>query len=390
MSRLDLVDIAAGLPLGTVRTRRATDGVHHAPVHPWQALEEALLPALAAPPLAVSFSGGRDSSLILAAAVSAARRQGLAPPIAITTRFANAPGSVESDWQEKVIRALGVSDWEVLHLHDELDYLGSIATDGLRQFGLQFPPNAHSVIPVARTLGRGTILVGNGGDELLGSWRWAPRLAALRRPLADGLARGPRAVGGVLFGAAPQTVRSRIFRRRVEKELRDGAAGYRWLTPAGRDAVLPGLVDANDAPVTWTEFIPWAARRRNLMDGDATIHRLGQAEGVDFLAPLLEPNVLAALAGARRGRGWSDREEAMRDIAGDRLPLEVINRRDKADFVDVFWGPSTRRFAQTWDGSGVSPDYIDREALRQEWCSKSPDFRSTLLLQSAWLHSQAG
>ena len=79
----------------------------------------------------------------------------------------------------------------------------------------------------------------------------------------------------------------------------------------------------------------------------------------------------------------------MIDIAGDRLPLEILTRKTKASFVDVFWGPRTREFAQNWDGTGVDADLVDVEALRKEWCSERPDFRSTLLLQSAWLSGQA-
>ena len=44
---------------------------------PLEALEEAILPALQRAPCLVSFSGGRDSATVLAAAVRLARREGL-------------------------------------------------------------------------------------------------------------------------------------------------------------------------------------------------------------------------------------------------------------------------------------------------------------------------
>ena len=54
---------------------------------PLAAMESAILPALRRPPCLVSFSGGRDSSIVLAVAASAARRQGLSLPIPVTRAF---------------------------------------------------------------------------------------------------------------------------------------------------------------------------------------------------------------------------------------------------------------------------------------------------------------
>src|SRR5262245_66597824 len=66
--------------------------------NPLAALEKAVLPALRRPPCLVSFSGGRDSSAVLAAATRAAGREGLPPPIPITLRVRNAPMAEESEW----------------------------------------------------------------------------------------------------------------------------------------------------------------------------------------------------------------------------------------------------------------------------------------------------
>jgi Asparagine synthase len=384
LNGLSPVEVIAGTPIGSVRPMIVdTPG---RPIDPWSALEQALVPALAAPPLAVSFSGGRDSSLLLAVAMSAARLHGLPPPVAITMRFRDAVGSQESDWQELVIRELGVADWEVLQLGSELDYLGPIASLGLERDGLHFPPNAHSNVPVARALGRGTVVTGVGGDELLGAWRWRWRSAALRR--SSDVSMSAKALGGVVLGGAPSSLRRLVFRTRIAKELHHGRNGYSWLTPAGRRAVLPGMVDAQDEPVRWGDYVHWTARRRRSLENLASLHRLGLVEGVDIRAPLFEPTVLAALAAVRGGRGWANRTEAMRDIVGDRLPNEVVTRRTKASFVDVFWGAQTRSFAESWDGTGVDDHLVDATALQAEWCSEQPDFRSTLLLQSAWLNGR--
>src|SRR4051794_5992486 len=51
---------------------------------PQRALEEALLPALQSGRCRVTFSGGRDSSVVLAGATDVARRLGLADPVPLT------------------------------------------------------------------------------------------------------------------------------------------------------------------------------------------------------------------------------------------------------------------------------------------------------------------
>src|SRR5579884_3063930 len=53
----------------------------------YAALESVLVAALSRPPCAVSFSGGRDSSAVLALATDAARRHGLELPVPVTMRF---------------------------------------------------------------------------------------------------------------------------------------------------------------------------------------------------------------------------------------------------------------------------------------------------------------
>src|SRR4051794_22650674 len=70
------------------------------PDGPVGALERGLLRALRRPPCVVSFSGGRDSSAVLALAVDVARRHGLPEPVPVAMRFAGAPAADERRWQE--------------------------------------------------------------------------------------------------------------------------------------------------------------------------------------------------------------------------------------------------------------------------------------------------
>src|SRR5665213_2751106 len=78
------------------------------------ALEAILVDALRRPPCVIGFSGGRDSSALLAVAAHLARREGLDPPIAATNVFPGDVQAAESEWQELLVRHAGIADWQRL------------------------------------------------------------------------------------------------------------------------------------------------------------------------------------------------------------------------------------------------------------------------------------
>ena len=133
------------------------------------ALEEVMLPALRRPPAVVSFSGGRDSSAILAVATDVARRHGLDDPVPAIMRFPDAPATDETEWQELVLGHLGIRDPDVIELRDELDALGPTASAILDRRGVRWPGNAYLHEPVLERASGGSLLTGLGGDELFGS-----------------------------------------------------------------------------------------------------------------------------------------------------------------------------------------------------------------------------
>src|SRR5690242_13957500 len=114
---------------------------------PRAALETAVRRARGTGPCFVSFSGGRDSSVVLAAAARAARRDGVEPPIPVTARFTDAPDAEESAWQERVVRHVGARDWIRLEFGDELDAVGPYAQAVLMRHGVLWPFNAHFHTP---------------------------------------------------------------------------------------------------------------------------------------------------------------------------------------------------------------------------------------------------
>jgi hypothetical protein len=103
--------------------------------------------------------------------------------------------------------------------------------------------------------------------------------------------------------------------------------------------------------------------------------------------PLIDAGVLAELRRVGGATGFSSRGAAMRQLFGGLLPDATLTRENKASFSGAAWGPETRRFAAAWSGLGVDAWLVDIPALRREWLSPRPDFRSSLLLHSAWLRS---
>jgi len=103
--------------------------------------------------------------------------------------------------------------------------------------------------------------------------------------------------------------------------------------------------------------------------------------------PLLEPAVWGAVAAAVPRGGFPNGRAALAALAGHVLPSEVIERRGKARFDDVFFRHHSREFARAWDGRGVPEGVVDVAALRAHWAQAAPDPHSFTLLQAAWLAS---
>lgn len=342
------------------------------------ALETAMLPALRRTPCLVSFSGGRDSSAVLAVAVAVARKHGLAPPVPAIMRFPAAPDTQETGWQELVLERLGLTP-EVVELHDELDALGAIGSTALRRLGVRWPGNAYLHVPLLERARGGALMTGVGGDELLDSRASRFVRVALGRERAR-----PRDLAAAALAATPKPVRLAVARRRERLDLP-------WLTRAGRDLVATAVAaDAVAWPRRWDRAVShWARSRAYAGLGDAMT---ALAAPYDVLAfhPLLDHAVMAELAEAGGAAGFDSRTSAMRSLFGDLLDDRVLARDTKAIFAGPLWGPATRAFTDSWSGRGVDPALVDVDALRAEWSTASPSFATILLLQRAWLAEAGG
>jgi asparagine synthetase B (glutamine-hydrolysing) len=372
MRTLTALEISSGLVLPPRRRAPALPAIPPGTT-PRAAFEAAILPALRRSPCLVSFSGGRDSSAVLATATHLARREGVAPPIPVTHRFAGA-NTQESEWQEQVIDHLGLDDWVRIDGGD-LDCVGPVATAVLRRHGLLWPCNAYFHEPIFQAAAGGAVLTGVGGDEAFSPSSWARAFSVLR-----GQARpGPRNLMHVAFALSPQAVKRAAIRRWLPEVCP-------WLRPAARRRI-ERFVAAEAAG----EPLRWRTRYRQLADSGYleicldSLAVLAADHDVALAHPFHDGRFLAALAALPSRERPATRTDAMRMLVADLLPEPVLSRSTKARFDDVFWTDHARDLVARWGGEGIDAEIVDVERLRAEWASPTPEAHTFTLLQSVWL-----
>ncbi|MCC2593751.1 hypothetical protein LKO27_10075 [Tessaracoccus sp. OS52] len=346
---------------------------------PRQALDDVIRPALEEAPCFVTFSGGRDSSAILAAATSLARREGHELPIPVTRIYPNVPDSDESDWQRLVLDHLGIREWVRLEFAgDETDLLGEAARVELLSHGVVWPAALHTQPATYSRLQKGSMLTGEGGDLALGLRR-GTALTVLRN--------GRRPTRGLILQAAtslmPRPVRRLDFSRAASRETT-----MSWLTPSAVREHFRRAADDEVAEPLRYDAGTWFLTRRRFWSVLSHNQSMEAARyGLRIHDPLLNPHFLAALAHSGGRWGYNGRTATMRALFSDVLPPQLISRPTKAAFNHAYRGDTTQRFARSWDGSGVDTDLVDVERLREMWLSEHPTMATGLLLQTAWLAS---
>lgn len=384
------------LPIGNVAGMTATDvatnmmlGDEQRPplppvepgVEPRAHLDALLGKALAAGRCFVPFSGGRDSSCMLALATDAARRRGLPDPIPVTTSFRDAPGADERGYQELVVRRLRLADWEIVEVGDELQLVGPVAQRALLRHGLLFPAAAHTMIPVLERAAGGTVILPIGQSDFFHYWRFA-RLSAVikgqRRPRRGDLAEAA-------FALLPAPVRRAVFERKI------AAWSAPWMEPElQRWFARERAARQASAPIRFDRAIDRAHAQRCYLGAVASLEALAATAGVRMVIPWYDPATVALVrhVGGRLGRG--DRATALGRLAGDLLPEAVLTRRDSSHLGEVLYGDETRAFAARWSGGGLEELPVDPSALREMWLGDAArqDVRAALLMQLAWLHDE--
>lgn len=347
----------------TVNGRGRDDRVQASPViSPLAALEQSVLRALRRPPCLVSFSGGMDSSFVLAVSARIAERDGLPPPVPVTWRFTDAPRADESDWQEKVIAALPNLDWQKLHADDDLDLVGPVAQRVLTRHGVLLPPNVHLHQPIFELATGGSVVTGVGGDQVLIGNRHPPRTARIR-------------------AHATRRLIAALRQRR-------GRDRYPWLRPAVSHTIWRAdRREDRERPTTIDKRIEWFVHRRSLQMTCASLDRVASDHRVRVVNPLLDSAFLAALAAQMRGRTDLGRTDLLCAISDGTLPPAATAPRPKAHFLEVFLRTPTRQFVGSWAGRGVDARVVDAAALRRVWSRWPVPAGTAGLVQQLWLSS---
>lgn len=347
--------------------------------HPRAALEEILREALEATPCVVAFSGGRDSSALLAVAAAVARRDGLPLPLPVTRRHGSIGDADESRWQELVVRHLALPDWEVVEVPDgDLDLLGPIATPRLLEHGVTWSPLSHQDAPVVTRASGGAVVDGEGGDQML--IESLHRIAPVAQLLRSGGAPSLRPAAKAAAALAPPALGRISHRRRVRR------FDVSWLRAEAREQLERDHArELASRPLRFSASVALVPRRGPLRLGLMTRAYFAGLRDVDYFYPFLDERFASALGRLGGWRGVGTRTEAMRMLVGDLLPDAILRRGTKARFNAVLFGGATRRFVEDWSGDGVDHRLVDVEVLRRIWRSENPHARTAALLQSAWL-----
>jgi hypothetical protein len=334
------------------------------------------MPALERPPCLVAFSGGRDSSALLALAVDVARREQLAPPVPITLRFRHAPAADESHWQELVVRHLGLHDWQRLEFDDELDFVGPWSQRALNRHGVLWPANGYVHLPMFAYAPGGSLVDGVDGDSVF-AWGYGPAVDLLflrTRPTRPALSN---------LRTMLLPVRARSSRLELQTPV------VPWLTPEAEAETRRRIAkDSASEPVSYARRLAWYLGSRHAQMLLSTTSLLAEGTNTLVVRPFLDGLFLSAW-GQQIGRtGFRGRTVAMKELFGDLLPIAIIERADKGMYWH-YWGQASRHVARAWQGgAGVDERYVDTQALAETWASTdhpTPDHRSALLLQTVWL-----
>jgi asparagine synthase (glutamine-hydrolysing) len=280
-----------------------------------------------------------------------------------------------------VVTHLGVGDWIRADLPAGLDAVGPVASAVLERTGLFYPANTHIVVPMLDHARGGTIVFGIGGDELFALW-------TLRR-LADIAAGRTRARRDDLrtFAGACLPARARLARRprgSIDPPIP-------WLRPEAQ-ARLGREIAEEEAYDTrrWDRHVRRVPHLRYLAVAMRHMRRITATVDARSETPFLDPALCESLARAGGWRGFGGRTATLRALFSELLPDDVLARTDKATFGKAYFTDETQRFAAEWSGKGLDDELVDAQVVREVWMRPEFDFRSALLLQSAWLHDRNG
>ncbi|GAA1999733.1 asparagine synthase C-terminal domain-containing protein [Microbacterium ulmi] len=360
-----LVGVESGLgfptehpPIGIPRRRGPRPPVR-------ELLETLVAQAFGDRPTYVLFSGGRDSSAILAVAQKVARGIGADEPIPVTVRHVGDAAAEESEWQELVFAHLGIGRRIILEFDGEQSWLGDAAQRALRRHGLVWPESVQLQSAIYEHLSPGAVLSGEGGDMMIGGRRLTP--------LGD-------AVRDLRPRRALRLVRPTFFPPRSTPE----GGHYAWRTPAARERLHTAFAHWSHEPLSAAGGFRYMMSQPPIYVGRRNLEASAAEFGSVAVNPLMDPRFVDAVSRAAGTFGLGDRTAMMRWLFSDLLPDSVLARSTKAAFNTTRWRAREEEFAREWDGSGLDPEYVDVESLRRVWL-EGPRILTAYHLHAAWL-----
>ncbi len=326
----------------------------------------------------VEFSGGLDSSLVLSVATSVAREDDLPLPIPVTLRFARHGATDERAFQQLVVSHLGLREWIVFDVDDELDLLSPESCADLAAHGMA----ASARLPgrswmLAKIRGEGAILSGEGGDEVFGP---AP-FEAFHSLLHAVRTRSNRR--SAIYAAA------RLTRRRLsDLDRRFDTEAQAYLTEQGRRVVEQALKDTfSGTGLTMASFQRHHRSKCYIAQMLDQVSEQANRYGLNYGAPFLDIEFMATLARSVPDSHFVNRNYFLQRYFSELLPDELLRRTSKAEFKAAVFGNHSTAFARGWNGSGVPLDLVHPELLRSAWIGAT-DARTGLLLHRAWMTSE--
>jgi asparagine synthase (glutamine-hydrolysing) len=339
-------------------------------------LELIMLEAVCTHPCYVLFSGGRDSSAVLAVATHVARREGLPDPIPVTVIHEKSPHANEVSWQDMVLKHLSIKERVVLTFDGEQTLLSRVARSALARHGLVWPEAIQLHGAIYGRLDRGSVVSGEGGDQLIASRRITPVRTIMRqRPT-------PSTAQAALLALSPEALRGVQVRRQIAR-----SPLFAWLTPSARSELAAAISRTFRSPLRWNRAIMSVMASKPNAVFTINFETAIREYRHRVINPFLSTRFTHALAAEGGLLGLGDRTAMMRYLFADLLPHAVLARNTKAAFNQTRWGEFEREFARGWSGAGIDPELIDAEKLKAAWLSDDPPPGADYQLHAAWLAS---
>lgn len=379
--RLGPREIVMGVPLAAT-----ADGLPHVQLPPSSgsarlALRDVLRTIIDTTPVFVSFSGGRDSSAVLAVATSVAREHGRPLPVPITYRYPGNAEANEDEWQELVLRHLGVTERVVVTITGQQRLLSENAQESMARRGLVWPPSLNLQHEMFDRVRGGVLLTGEGGDEMFIGRRSAP-VARLRRTIQRKQRPRLRVVSDAARALLP---RGRQVRTEVEETWARVAP---WLRGPAREQFIEAIAEDFVEPLRWDRSIRRTIRRPLARAIYHNMDLVARDYDIRLVHPLLAPEFVSAWIDEGGRWGFTGRTAAMRHAFADVLPEPILGRSTKSFFNAARMGPFERSFARQWSGTGLDLEHVDAELLREAWLNEDFIGRSDSALMAAWMASE--